>query len=533
MDDLLQEAPPADSWREAFAHSIDQDRRRAGQRVADQRQRLRDLDARIASQLDAASQALSQEQNQAQHATTHAHAKTAALEERQKLLDERQKQLEARQAELDKLQSKLAEEKVAAPQQVKDLKHREAELAAAEQASAAELASLIAQREALREQEDHLKLKEQALAAREQQTKHQRQTIARQLRAQKSASSAEASHEQFAQHTAELQQLRRESQEQIDALREDFSQASKRFAQAHESEVQSLRQQLGDLQAKLAETKAASDKAQIEYQQQLAAASQSDGSAPQATAELTKLREENKQLETWLAEAEQRAKGAGSGGGQEMDDLKRRFEMAVQDVRELKTKNVELSEQLAKAQQQPSAVVSPGGGGGGSWESLKQKLLADLDSDFDNNDAVQKADKLTVQGAIKITDEVVAEKERELEELRRLLDCQSQQIGEVAIGAAAVTQMLDTDELVRQEREALKRLQDQLRDQMRQAELDISVERARVAREQAVLEDKLRTFEAEKASLAPDAGDAPGDAGKKPNRRKWLARLGLGEGNDG
>jgi hypothetical protein len=531
VDDLLQEASPADPWRETFANTIDQDRRRAGQRVADQRQRLRDLDARIASQLDATLQALSQEQNQAQHATAHAHAKTAALEERQKLLDDRQTQLEARQAELDKLQSKLSEEKAAAPQQVKDAKRREAELSAAQQATAAELANLTAQREALREQENSLKLKEQSLAALEQQTKRQRQTIAKQLRAQKSAPAAEANHEQFTQHTAELQQLRRESQQQIDSLREYIAQASKGIANANEGEAQSLRQQLADLQAKLAEAKIGADEAQTRYQQQLAAR-QSDGSTPHAAAELAKLREENKQLEAWLAEAEQRAKSAGSGGGQEMDDLRRRFEMAVQDVRELKTKNVELGEQLAKAQKSPAAV-SAGAVSGGGWESLKQKLLADLDSDFDENNADQKADKLTVQGAIKITDEVVAEKERELEELRRLLDCQSQQIGEVAVGAAAVTQMLDTDELVRQEREALKRLQDQLRDQLRQAELDISVERARLAREKSELEEKLRTFEAEKASLAPDAGDAPGDAGKKPKGRKWLARLGLGEGNDG
>ena len=48
----------------------------------------------------------------------------------------------------------------------------------------------------------------------------------------------------------------------------------------------------------------------------------------------------------------EKAKHAAQGaGGQEIEDLRQRFEMAVQDVRELKSKNAELSDQLAKARQ--------------------------------------------------------------------------------------------------------------------------------------------------------------------------------------
>jgi DNA repair ATPase RecN len=155
-----------------------------------------------------------------------------------------------------------------------------------------------------------------------------------------------------------------------------------------------------------------------------------------------------------------------------------------------------------------------------------------LETDFDANDEGQKADKLTVQGAIKITDQVVAEKEQEIQELRRLLENQSQQVGDVAVGAAAVAEMLDTDELIRQERESLKRLQDQLREQLRQAEVDISVERAKLARERAELDEKLRSLESEKANL-PSGGDGSGDKGKKGGGRKWLTRLGLGDGKEG
>src|SRR6185436_15240070 len=149
------------------------------------------------------------------------------------------------------------------------------------------------------------------------------------------------------------------------------------------------------------------------------------------------------------------------------------------------------------------------------------------ESDFDENEEQQKADKLTVQGAIKITDQIVAEKDKEIQELRRVLDSQSQNVGDVAVGAAAFTQLLDTDELIRQERESLKRLQDSLREQLRQAEVDISVERAKLARERTELDEKIRALEAEKANSGP--GGEGHEKGKKPAGRKWLARLGLGE----
>src|SRR5207245_891724 len=126
----------------------------------DHRQRLRDLDSRIAAQLDDAIAALSSEQEQAQHAAINAQTKVAALDERQKLLDERQKQLDARQNELDKLQSDLASSKVAEPERLKEVKRREADLAAARQAHEADQEKQNAQRDALHELESNLKLKE-------------------------------------------------------------------------------------------------------------------------------------------------------------------------------------------------------------------------------------------------------------------------------------------------------------------------------------------------------------------------------------
>jgi chromosome segregation ATPase len=319
---------------------------------------------------------------------------------------------------------------------------------------------------------------------------------------------------------AELDRVRQRAEEQIQQLRASQDKTS-------DEQVKALQAQLDELRKREAQSEKQRKDLESEISA-LKAAGSSDSSA--ASAELAKLREENKQLETWLAEAEEKAKqggGSGEGGGPELEDLRRRFEMAIQDVRELKTKNAELTEQVARGRQ--AGAASGGGGGGGSdWESMKQKMLAQLESDFDEADEAQKAEKLTVQQAIQTTDQALAEKERELEELRKLLDSQAQQVGAVAVGASAIAQVLDTDELIRQERETLKQLQESLREQLAKAEIDISLERAKQARERAELEEKMRTMEAERSN-GSTPGDANGDKGKKAGGRKWLTRLGLGD----
>jgi hypothetical protein len=267
----------------------------------------------------------------------------------------------------------------------------------------------------------------------------------------------------------------------------------------------------------------------------VASAAQSASGSEQAIEELRKLREElgklrdeNKQLEAWLAEAEERAKQtAGQVSSPiELDDLMRRLEMAMQDVRELTSKNYELTEQLARAKAAGPVLVDAGGM---DWESQKRRMLEQLNADFDESDEQQKADKLTVEKAIRATENAVAEKEMEIQELRKLLDNQSQNVGEVAVGASIIAQALDSDEIIRQERDSLKELQVKLREELRKAEVDCSLERAKIARERAELEEKLRQFEQERESMAHVEPGVGGDKSKKGSGRgKWLARLGLG-----
>src|SRR5688500_1022115 len=112
-------------------------------------------------------------------------------------------------------------------------------------------------------------------------------------------------------------------QQQIDTIKTDHS-------KGHDEQVQSLQQQLDQLRQQYdgerstANAHAAEwDKQRKQLEVELAAARSGAQGAGESAKELATLRAENKQLEAWLAEAEEKAKKAPSGGGgQEMDDLR-------------------------------------------------------------------------------------------------------------------------------------------------------------------------------------------------------------------
>jgi hypothetical protein len=241
-----------------------------------------------------------------------------------------------------------------------------------------------------------------------------------------------------------------------------------------------------------------------------------------------KIKAERDELKARLAAAEKKLASQESGDGQKKDDVQRRYEMAVEDLRELKKENAELEAKLRSRGSDGGGRAASSGGGHMDWESQKQRLLASLEADFDEDDEDDSNDKVTIEETIRITDQVVAEKDREIEDLKQLLQQQSSNVGSLAVGAAAVAEILDHDELIQQEREKLRLLEAECRQTLRSAEIDISVERARLARERAELEEKLQTLQGEQAqSHPPEAPAADGSKPGKPGRGRWLTRLGL------
>jgi len=217
----------------------------------------------------------------------------------------------------------------------------------------------------------------------------------------------------------------------------------------------------------------------------------------------------------------------GQGSSEVSSDLQQRYEMAIAEIRELRQKNADLEKRVAQAEQSP--VRQPTISSEGrilDWEAEKQRILAALEAEADNDPDPQHAsERLRIQDVIKKTEAVLAEKDKEIAELRRLLEDQSTNIGSVAVGAAAIERLFDQDEVLREQREHLRQLEEEWKEKLRKAELEISLERAKIARERAVLEEKQRELEEKLATLGPSK---PAEEDKnKPGRGRWLSRLGI------
>jgi archaellum component FlaC len=248
--------------------------------------------------------------------------------------------------------------------------------------------------------------------------------------------------------------------------------------------------------------------------------------------ELTELLEEIDRLERELDDLKRQLEAVGQdaptgSGNSDAQELRERFEMAVQEIRELKVRNEKLNAENISLSAQPGRSADPPDGdasNGFDWETQKQALLREMEADLDSSDPGHAHTRLTIEGAIQITDQVVAEKDTEIAELQSLLANQSSSLGDLAVGAAAIAEVLDHDELVHQERENLIRMQDEWREKLRQAEVEISVERAKFARDRIELDDKSRLLEQDRTAIQQNAGNPSSE--KKP-RGNWLGRLGL------
>jgi hypothetical protein len=574
------------AWAEELAHKLDEQRRRMRAAVEAQRELTHEWEASLQSRLSDIQDAVQTTLDETAQSDTETVAKLAQLEAEEKRIAAQMADLAKHRGELETLRQSIEsahQAQVARQQaliddlarQLTQIHQREATLAQEQAAVAAAQAEVEALRRACDETEHYLKEQEESLRLRDaevmrhaeasrqrEEALKQRETSLRdrETTLQQREDSLLAREEALRQRDETLRQRDEALRDRNEALREAERAVHQREAElAQQAEQMKLREQhtrnqrtaiAHELRARRKEMLAEAERQRAEAVQ--AAAGDESALALQladAKVELTKLRaSEETQLQHYMAleekfeqakrellemherlvAAESRPAEAGGGGesNAELEDLQRRLEMALSDVREFKQRNAELTEQLAK-NRTTGTPVSVHTSGPMDWEARKQALLAQLESDYDDNDPQQKAEKLTIQEAIQRTEEMLAAKNDEIVELQRLLTEQSGNIGGVAIGAAAIAEMLDTDELIRQERESLRDMQEKLREQLRQAEIDISVERAKMARERAVLDEKMRQYEEFKQNNPNLPGDAADKSKKGGNRGRWLQRLGL------
>lgn len=163
-----------------------------------------------------------------------------------------------------------------------------------------------------------------------------------------------------------------------------------------------------------------------------------------------------------------------------------------------------------------------------SWEERKRMILSRLESeDRASEDDAHSADLQSLRDVVQRTDREIMRRDAEISELRQLLEQQSSTLGGMAVGAAAIAELIDQDELVRQEREKLQEMQRQWEAKLRQAEIDVSLERARLARQRQELEQRNAELEEQLCHQTRENQHAPTEAGKPA--RRWLTKLGLTE----
>jgi hypothetical protein len=161
------------------------------------------------------------------------------------------------------------------------------------------------------------------------------------------------------------------------------------------------------------------------------------------------------------------------------------------------------------------------------WEAEKRRILAALECDFDENNADRQAESLKIEDVIRSTEKIVAEKDREIQQLKQRLEGHSREQETASVEAVESSQMFDMDAAVQEEQRRLQQLQDEWREKLRQAEIEVSVERATLARQRAELEDRIRSTGGVVPRLPGESSATEDD--QQPKRGRWLAKLGLTE----
>lgn len=315
-------------------------------------------------------------------------------------------------------------------------------------------------------------------------------------------------HRQAVERSQVLEQMGAE----LATLREELS-ALRSLKEQLEAQLTTARQALGasDEQWKVREAEL---RAEFEKQQSLWTTQWNDREAT-LNALVLRCAQLEEELETLRKQ----------GGSQGYNEILERYNLATAEIRELRHRNAELEKKIAELEQR-SGGNAPLSSDGRilDWEAEKQRILAALEAEAANHDPERSAERERLHEVIKKTETILAEKDREIAELRRILEEQATSIGSVAVGAAALERLLDQDEVIRQQREHLRQLEEEWKEKLRKAELEISLERAKIAREKALLEERQRELE-EKLQTLEKAGQ-PADK-TKPARGRWLTRLGL------
>jgi regulator of replication initiation timing len=249
---------------------------------------------------------------------------------------------------------------------------------------------------------------------------------------------------------------------------------------------------------------------------------QSDGSAQlELTMQIAELQEQIEFLNSELNES----KACSAHSVEDSSDLRIQVEKlrsqlldARHDAVESRLQNTELSSNLARYEE-PNNKRNEAL----TWDQRKQALLRQLEAETHGEELCDPKKVLDIERVLEQTDSEIARRDREIADLRSLLEQQAIAQNGMAIGVAAVAEMIETDALIVAERLRMQEVQQDWEKKQRQAEIEMSLERAKLARERLELQEKTRAIAAEQ----PFETDAEKKVIKERGRGRWLARLGL------
>ena len=126
-----------------------------------------------------------------------------------------------------------------------------------------------------------------------------------------------------------------------------------------------------------------------------------------------------------------------------------------------------------------------------TWEDRKAIIWRQLEGDQDC-DPDQKTKFIDI---VQETERIVADRDKEIAELRLLMSQQtkiSTTLDEQQVtGATAIASILDSDEMIAMERSNLEQVKQEWMEKLQRAEIDMSIERAAIARQKHELKQEL------------------------------------------
>lgn len=478
MDERDASVSCDEAWADAFARTLQQQRSRLQEFLVVQRQRFQRARTELAEQADKIAAEIERSHRESLLSRQELELRSAEVQRQAEALIRLREEIDARHAEWQKTQERLIQQ----------------------------YETLAAQ---LRKQEQELALRQEGVCRRQTEIEA---AEARLRHDQQALTLARQEHTAEAEHVAALRKKLQEDAAALEKQRAELASKRSRTLAQRRRIAEELRQQRAAHLRELQQRRA-------ELESLRSARGQESGESENVRA----LREDRDRLAARLAEAEAQLAQSASEG-----DYRRRYQMALDDVRELKARIQELERQVAQAR----------AGGGQSaavsvrsldWEAEKRRIMAALEAQFDADDPEAARQRLKIEDVIRTTDKALAERDREIEGLKKILEDQSKNLGTMAVGASALGEVVDRDAIIQEERERLRRLQNEWEEKLRQAEVEISIERAKIARERVKLEERAKELQqrVENSSSGGDAGK-PGPSDKPP-RGRWLARLGLKE----